>query len=201
MIQYFLDLDTQLLIYARSLIGPEYALLIQFLGEIIVIWGIFVLVGTWLIGTKTRDDEKKRQSLRIFATIVMVFVIYGIVNLWLPQWRPSPDEVAWGIAPLIPHPIGNSFPSGHALFSVGLFMGIFFYIPLRKNILLLITGLFWGITAVARVVWWVHYPGDILGGIVLWMLIVLLSRRIVTAKLLEDVFYPWCIRLAKFFKL
>ena len=81
MIQYFLDLDTQLLIYARSLIGPEYALLIQFLGEIVVIWGVFVLVGTWLIGTKTRDDEKKRQSLRIFATIVMVFVIYGIVNL------------------------------------------------------------------------------------------------------------------------
>ena len=79
--QYLLNLDTQLLIYARSLVGAEYALLIQFLGEIVVIWGIFILVGIWLIGTKKRDDEKKKQSLRIFATIVIVFIVYGIVNL------------------------------------------------------------------------------------------------------------------------
>ena len=146
-------------------------------------------------------EENKRQSLRVFVTIVTVFVIYGIVNLWLPQWRPSPDEVAWGIAPLIPHPIGNSFPSGHALFSVALFIGILYYIPLLRNVLLLITALLGGITALARVVWGVHYPGDIIGGLILWAFIALVSRKIVTGKLLENTFYPWCIRLAKFFKL
>ena len=79
--QYLLNLDTQLLIYARSLVGGGYALLVQFLGEIVVIWGIFILVGLWLRGTLKKNEENKRQSLRIFATIVTVFVIYGVVNL------------------------------------------------------------------------------------------------------------------------
>lgn len=201
MIQYLLNLDAQLLIYARSLVSAEYSVLIQFLGEIVVIWGIFVLVGIWLIGTKKRDDENKRQSLRIFATIVTVFVIYGVVNLWLPQWRPSPDEVAWGIAPLIPHPIGNSFPSGHALFSVALFMGILYHVPLQRNSLLIMTAVLGIVTALARVLWGVHYPGDIIGGLILWAFIALVSRKIVIGKLLENTFYPWCIRLARFFKL
>ena len=201
MIDYLLDLDTALLVSARKLVWPEYSLFIQFFWEIIVLWGIFILVGLWLRGTLKKNDENKRQSLRIFATIVTVFFIYGVVNLWLPQWRPSPDEIAWGIAPLIPHPIGNSFPSGHALFSVALFMGILYYVPLRRNILLLTTMIFWVITALARVVWGVHYPGDIVGGLILWTLIACLSRQIVTGKLLENKFYPWCIRIAKFFKL
>lgn len=120
MLQYLLSLDVELLIMARGLIGPEYAILIQILGESIVIAGGIFLVILWLTGVKNHDDEYKKNALRIFATILMVFIIYSIVNFGIPQWRPSPIEVAGGIKPLIPHPIDNSFPSGHALFSAAL---------------------------------------------------------------------------------
>jgi membrane-associated phospholipid phosphatase len=88
------------------------------------------------MGTIQKETELKRQSLQVFFTIVAVFAVYGIINLCIPQWRPAPDEVVSGIKPLIPHPIGNSFPSGHALFSVALFIGIWEYVrPCQKTLL------------------------------------------------------------------
>lgn len=89
-------------------------------------------------------------------------MLYSIINFGLPQWRPSPIEVAGGIKPLIPHPIDNSFPSGHALFSAALFVGIWKYF--RKKYLLLMVVIIAITTTSARVIGGVHYPGDILGG-------------------------------------
>jgi hypothetical protein len=94
MLQYFLSLDESLLISARRLIGPEYAILIKILGESIVIFVALMLISLWIYGIKIKNREYKARSLRIFMTIILVFIIYGIINLGLPQWRPSPDEVA-----------------------------------------------------------------------------------------------------------
>jgi hypothetical protein len=33
------------------------------------------------------------------------------VNFFLPQFRPSPQAVAGALAPIIDHPLDNSFPS------------------------------------------------------------------------------------------
>ena len=57
------------------------------------------------------------MALHVFFTIVCVFIAYAVINLGIPQWRPGAIEAVHGIAPLIPHPIDNSFPSGHALFT------------------------------------------------------------------------------------
>jgi hypothetical protein len=94
MLQYFLSLDESLLISARRLIGPEYAILIQILGESIVIFVALMLISLWIYGIKVKNQEHKTQSLRIFMTIILVFIIYGIINLGVPQWRASPDDVA-----------------------------------------------------------------------------------------------------------
>lgn len=93
---------------------------------------------------------------------MMTFIVYLIINAFVPQWRPSPQEIAGSIAPLIPHPLDNSFPSGHALFTAALFMGLIrFY---KNKSLILITIVIGLITVSARVIGGVHYPGDILGG-------------------------------------
>jgi membrane-associated phospholipid phosphatase len=102
-----------------------------------------------------RDNEYKKNALRIFATIVGVFVIYSVVNLGIPQWRDSPITVSGGITPLIPHPIDNSFPSGHALFSAALIVGLWKYY--RRHWLITLIAVLALLTTTARVIGGVHY--------------------------------------------
>ena len=112
--------DVSALIWARSLVGPEYSSLIRILGEMIVLWGAGILLFLWFRGLIQKDIKPKQIALEIFFTIVLTFVFYGIINFGIPPWRPNPQEVAGGIQALIPHPIDNSFPSGHALFTAAL---------------------------------------------------------------------------------
>ena len=75
------------------------------------------MVGLWIYGVYKKDNQYKAQALTIFLTVVSVFAIYAIINLGIPQWRPGAMSIPGAIAPLIPHPIDNSFPSGHAAFA------------------------------------------------------------------------------------
>jgi len=160
-----LTFDANLLISARQLVWEKYAHIIQILGESIVIWWMFILIWLWISGVIKKDVTNKKNALRIFFLIISVFLIYSIINIILPQWRPSPQTVAWGIAPLIPHPIDNSFPSWHAIFGGTICMGIWIF--MKNRTLLAITMIITIITGVCRVIWWVHYPGDILWGIII----------------------------------
>lgn len=81
MLHSLLNLDTELLIWARSLIHPEYALWVQIFAESIVIFVMILLVSLWLSGVLKKNTTYKTASLKIFFTIVLVFVIYGIINL------------------------------------------------------------------------------------------------------------------------
>jgi len=161
MFDSLLALDTNLLIEARTLVGPEYARIIQILGESVVVWCALMLIGIWLLWTLRKDNSPKIAALQIFMTIILTFFFYTMINFGIDKWRPSPQDVVWGIAPLIPHPLDNSFPSGHALFMAGLIVGLFRFYPRYP---LLWISLFFGlITVSARVIGWVHYPGDIIG--------------------------------------
>jgi membrane-associated phospholipid phosphatase len=119
MLHSLLSLDTSLFLSAQSLVSHEYANIIYFLGELIVLAATIFLVILWLIGVRYHNEECKRNSLRIFTGIVGVFILYSIINLGIPQWRPGAMELS-GATALIPHPTDNSFPSGHALFSAAL---------------------------------------------------------------------------------
>ena len=109
-----------------------------------------LLIGLWLYGVYHKNNEFKKTALAIFFTIVTVFILYAIINLGIPKWRPGAIEAVKGIAPLIPHPIDNSFPSGHALFTGALLFGLVQY--LRNTSLIILTIMIGAITLFARVV-------------------------------------------------
>ena len=196
-INQLLALDLSLFEWARTLVSPEYARLVQIAGELVVIYGAMFLLVLWLYGIYRRDDQYKRLALAIFVTIVSVFVLYAIINLGVPKWRPWATEIAGAIAPLIPHPIDNSFPSGHALFTGALLMSLYWYY--RQNWLILLTILFWLITLTARVVGGVHYPGDIIAGLIFGALGAYLLRPVVDRIVL--VISPIVIRIASWIRL
>jgi membrane-associated phospholipid phosphatase len=199
MIQPLLALDTSLLLGARTLVGPEYARLIEILWESVVIAGAVTLLGIWLIGVAKHDNEYRKNALRIFMTIIGVFVIYSVVNLGVPQWRPSPITVAGGITPLIPHPIDNSFPSGHALFSIALLVGLWKYY--RRYWLIAVIAVLALLTTTARVIGGVHYPGDILGGFFFGGIGAIYLQKVVQSELMEKYVYPVCIKIASWIRL
>lgn len=191
-ISWLLDLDLSLLLSARDLIAPEYAQYVQIAWEWIVLYWAIFLVLLWLYWVYIKDNEYKKTALSIFFTIVVVFSLYAIINLGVPQWRPGAIEAANGIAPLIPHPIDNSFPSGHALFTWALLFWIFSYF--RRSWILFSTIIVAIITLTARVVGWVHYPGDIIG----WLIFGILGAHFLQpiVRLLISKLFPFFIRVA-----
>ena len=199
MLQYLLHADTSALIYARSLVWPEFAYIIQILGESIVLWWALILLFLYFTGVKKGDTRYRVWALEIFFVIILTFILHSIINLGIPQWRISPQEVAWGIKPLIPHPLDNSFPSGHALFTAALLVGL--WNSYKKWWAISLTILFWIATAAARVIGWVHYPGDILGGWFFWCLGALIALFVINTTPFRLYLFPWIIRVASWFKL
>jgi undecaprenyl-diphosphatase len=199
MITTLLSYDTSLLISARGLIGPEYAILIQILGESVVLWCMLLLIGIWLKWVIGKNDNLKVIALQIFSTIILVFILYAIINFGIPKWRPSPQEVVWGIVALIPHPIDNSFPSGHALFSWALLYALWKYY--RHGWIIGITMILAVATLASRVIGWVHYPWDILGWLTIGIVGGVLLKKVITSEFMKEKIYPFIISVMKWIKL
>lgn len=196
-IHFLLDLDLSLLQSARWLVAPEYARWVQIAWELVVFYGAILLVWFWLYWIYTKSIEYKKIALSIFFTIITVFVLYAIINLGMYQWRPGAMEAVHGITPLIPHPIDNSFPSGHALFTASLLFWITSYF--RRYWLIVVTIFIGIITLTARVVGWVHYPGDIIAWLLFGSVGAYILRPVVSV--LISKLFPIFIRIASWIKL
>lgn len=194
-----LELDKQWLITLQGIIPERYSSLVVFGGETVVLWCAFLLVFLWLYGVYRHDNSYKIITLQIFALIASVFIIYSIVNLGVPEWRPHPSEVLNGtnIKPLIPHPTDNSFPSGHALFSGALLVGLWIF--LRQKWVFWLTLIIALLTLSCRVLGGVHYPGDV----IIWLIVGVLGAIVfhsLTTKCINKI-SPFILKVASFLKL
>ncbi|MDD2694172.1 MAG: phosphatase PAP2 family protein [Candidatus Gracilibacteria bacterium] len=199
MLQSLLQADTSALLWTRGLVDPSYAHIIQIIGESIVLWGAFVLLFIWLTGVAKKNNQYRTWALEIFFIIILTFIVHAIINLGVPQWRMSPQEVAGGFKPLIPHPIDNSFPSGHALFTASLLVGLWnFY---RKWWIIGITIAIGLLTASARVIGGVHYPGDILGGWFFGIIGGCIALYAIRTSIFQVHIFPRIIRMMKWIRL
>jgi len=97
--------------------------MVYFFSDIQVIAIAAFLVIYWLIGTMKKDEGFKRDALNVFFVIFFAFVVYTILNQTLPI-RPRPESVS-AITPIIAHVPDNSFPSGHAIFSMASTIALF----------------------------------------------------------------------------
>lgn len=111
---------------------------------------------------------RKTRKIGLTALLSM-FVCFLVTNVVLKNRiaRPRPYVTVSNIYPLIPKPREYSFPSGHACVS---FASAFIYyrmMPRKYGILAVVLA---GLIAFSRLYLGVHYPGDVLGGIlVAWI--------------------------------
>lgn len=121
--------------------------------------GVFWLALTFLMFfiPKTR-----RAALASTLGIVFVYITCNLITKNLVN-RIRPYEVVEGLERLVAKPTDASFPSGHTAISFGSAVALFFYLDRRLGI---------GLLSLAAMIAWsrlyvgVHYPTDVLGGLV-----------------------------------
>lgn len=112
-------------------------------------------------------------GLTMMGAMALSFLIG---NLFLKNViaRPRPFVVDSSVTLLIPKPGEYSFPSGHTLNSVTAATVIFLYFKKAGIAALVLAGLI----AFSRMYLFVHYPTDILGGIILGIMDAMLAYKI-----------------------
>jgi len=163
MLETLIDIDIAGLNLIREILyfeHPVWFWLIKILSDLEVLFIAVFLIAYWLIGTRKKDDAFKKRALEVFYFVAGVFVIYVILNQFLPV-RPRPETVSQ-LPPIIEHLPNNSFPSGHAIFAAASFLAIHYFV--RSKTLTLVVFTLGVLMCFARVVSGIHYPGDMVAG-------------------------------------
>ena len=150
-------MNEKLFLFINSFAGHN-----QFLDKL----GIFLAKGTPYIFILIEAFlyfiiKKKKTALFAFYSVVVALFINQIIGLFYFHNRPFMDGIG---TMLIHHKAENSFPSDHTTFLFAItFSFMFFKLDRFFEIFLFVLAFLGGI---ARVYVGVHYPFDVLGGIV-----------------------------------
>ena len=116
--------------------------------------------------------RKRHDLIRIIVSVAVAWIMEEGLNLLFSVPRPF---VAGGFTPLVNIPVTEyyaSFPSGHATFLAALGTAVFFT-EKRLGVLIFILGI---LTGVGRVMAGVHYPIDIIAGLLLGSMVAGLTK-------------------------
>lgn len=129
------------------------------------VWYIYIIA---LVAATTWYQDIKKESLSEFwkNTRALVAAVVGAeaLTLIIRFFYESPRPLWEFDIPYLFEKTSNSFPSGHTMFAFSLATAIYFFGNKKIAYMLYASGLFIG---TARIIAGVHYPLDILGGIVL----------------------------------
>jgi len=166
-----------------DLSDPIILMMIHIGSDSLLIVAPVILILIWV--TSLRESSEAQKSLKSYTLLITLSIFLSVIlcllsNQILP-FRPRPESVT-AIAPLIDHLPDNSFPSMHATFAGAFLTALFFFfsthiqrltlsrrslrlfLSLPTRIILILMGLF---MVFSRILAGIHYPGDILAGLLL----------------------------------
>lgn len=117
----------------------------------------FALLGVLLL--QQLRARAVRPVLAVGATLALTFVIGQAGAAAYTERRPFQ---AHHVHQLVAHAGGQSFPSDHATAAFGIALAVLVFVSRRWGAALLVLA---GLIGFARVYDGLHYPGDILGGL------------------------------------
>lgn len=164
-------MELQFLEFLESIHSPildKIMVFITSLGNGGIVWIVIALILFF-----QRDKKYKREALYISLGLI-IFSIIGLLILKPLIGRPRPFTVG-NFDLLIKKPMGSSFPSGHTGSSFAAAWGIFHFRK-KEGILALILACLIGFS---RMYLSVHYPTDVLAGIVVGILSSIEARTLV----------------------
>ncbi|MEP6992660.1 MAG: phosphatase PAP2 family protein [bacterium] len=129
-----------------------------------------LLVGCWIIWRQ----RWQRAAALAGGSALMALGVGQLVGMVLPRQRPY--EVLSHVHVLLAHAPDTSFPSDHAILVGAVTVGLW-ALSRRIDVLLVVAGL---AVLVGRVYIGVHYPSDVIGGVLLGGLVAAAVRHLAT---------------------
>ena len=160
-----MGVDWKLFQLANSLAGrsPVLDAVIRFLMNDYALSTALVLVpfALWFSGHSPAERERRQRAVLTTVTaLVMANLIVKAINLVYWRWRPFTYH---DVTLLFYHPSDSSFPSNAGTVGFCIATGIWLFDRKTGLLLYVIAALF----GLSRIVGGVHYPSDILGGMLI----------------------------------
>jgi len=180
-------MNDQILLFVNGMAGRS-----QFLDSIMLFFArdlVYIVFGTALfcIGMYIRKKEWQ-PVVYFFATMAVSFVLLQFMSFLNVDHRPFMDH---HLTQLLAHAPGKSFPSDHTTVSTAIAIGVLFFTRFKKvGALLLVAAV---VIGTSRVYVGVHYPADILGGLLtgfLGGLVVYGIKRLISKNAKSSVAFP-----------
>lgn len=172
MLDWLLNLDGSILLwiqdYIRNPILTPFFKVITTLGNGGAVWILLMLI--MLILPKTRKVGYMMTVALIGTLLINNVLLKNLVA------RTRPYEVIEGLTYLVSKPIESSFPSGHAGSSFSAAWVMFRRLPKRYGVPALILAI---LIALSRLYVGVHYPSDVLFGVIDGIVISMAAEKIV----------------------
>ncbi len=158
--QYFLDFFNSFLNYS-----PIWALAPLFADLPIFFLPLFLL-GMWVYYWVKKEREKQETLIYIFWACVIGLIISLIIQQFVHLDRP--DQHIKNAAHLLLNKIPKaSFPSDHATVSMAFLASLYFFNQ-KKTFWYFLPFVL--LMDICRIIVWVHWPFDILVGMIIWIL-------------------------------
>ena len=142
------------------------------LGNMGIIWIIMVIIFL------SDEKYKKMAKTMIFCMLINAILINIILKPLVNRTRPF--DLVQGIKLLVMKPTDPSFPSGHSAIS---FCSLVVILTMTKSRILKVFATILAILiSYSRLYLYVHYPSDVLMGIILGSVISLVSMKVYFSK-------------------
>lgn len=181
---------------------PVLGQVLYFLADFVFLTYPVFLVGYWIYARfyadKSKETDIKYNLLFLFLVTALSIVILLIISKFeLVPMRERPETSLTGYQGLImSHLPDNSFPSNHATSAMA-FCTVLFLIGWRLwGYIFFVFGFLSGFSRIAV---GVHWPTDILAGIVIGFLLTIFLFRF--KRYIDDYFSKYLIKLSKILKL
>ena len=172
---------------------------IKFIADIVYVFAdapvfLIPLFLAWYWIYKRNDSQEKKKLLLTFYSVVFAVLINIIIQQFVHLERPE-TALSGASKMILNHIPDASFPSDHAAVSIAFLTSIFLFWFVR--IFLIFLPLFI-IMNLSRIIWWVHWPFDILVWSIIWIISAFIIYKWKDFIIFEKI-NSFVFRIARFF--
>ena len=170
-----ISMDIQILLFIQEKIRNY--ILTSFFTLITNEYFLYILLGIVLIYMFKKNEQTRRLTKETIIAFLICTALFIVLKLIFQ--RPRPFDAFNELIPLVNKPSDYSFPSGHTASAFICAFMVYDGLPKKYSILIMILAI---LVAFSRLYVGVHYPTDIIAGIVLAYIVYKFMKKTMSTK-------------------